>query len=256
MPQAPPDPPRLWRRDAHKFLEPATVIVCALVYAIFALGICVLLLSGNNPEGRDVVSFWVAGRQIVAHANPYDSATILKIERSVGFPEKTNVLIMRNPPSALCLVVPLGLFGLRAGALIWSLLLLSAMALSVHMLWLMHGRPRNKLHYLCYSFAPALLCVLCGQTALFALLGLTLFLRFHQQPPVRRRPLVVALRAEAPPLSSLRRSAASVGGAPPRLPPACGRGPGARRKLAGRMGARPVGLGAVRPDDALLRDRR
>ena len=183
MPQAPPDPPRLWRRDAHKFLEPATVSVCALVFAIFVLGICVLLVSGNNPGGRDVVSFWVAGRQIVAHANPYDSATILKIERSVGFSDNTQVLLMRNPPYALCLVVPLGLVGLRAGALLWSLLLLAAMALSVHMLWLMHGRPRNKLHHLGYSFAPAVLCVMCGQTALFALLGLTLFLRFHSSRP-------------------------------------------------------------------------
>ena len=188
MPQAPPDPPRLLRRDAHKFLEPATVFVCAIVFAIFALGICVLLLSGNNPGARDVVSFWVTGRQLVAHANPYDSATILKIERSVGFSAQSQVLLMRNPPYALCLVVPLGLFGLRAGALIWSLLLLAAMVLSIHMLWLMHGRPRNKLHYLGYSFAPALLCVLCGQTALFALLGITLFLRFHS-----RRPFVAGL---------------------------------------------------------------
>jgi hypothetical protein len=90
---------------------------------------------------------------------------------------------MRNPPSALCLVVPLGLFGMRAGALIWSLLLLAAFVLSVHLLWAMLGRPRNKLHYLGYSFAPALLCILGGQTALFALLGLTLFLRFHGVRP-------------------------------------------------------------------------
>jgi hypothetical protein len=90
---------------------------------------------------------------------------------------------MRNPPSALCLVIPLGLFGLRTGALLWSVLLLAAMVLSVHMLWQLHGHPRNKLHLLGYSFAPALLCVLGGQTALFALLGLTLFLRFHLSRP-------------------------------------------------------------------------
>jgi hypothetical protein len=146
------------------------------------------LITGNNPRGRDVVSFWAAGRQIVQHTNPYDSASILKIERSVGFSDQSQVLLMRNPPSALCLVVPLGLFGLRAGALIWSLLLLAAFVLSVHMLWAMLGRPRNKMHYLGYSFAPALLCILGGQTALFALLGLTLFLRFH-----RNRPFVAGL---------------------------------------------------------------
>jgi hypothetical protein len=183
MPQSPPHPPRSWRDKARNLLEPTVVFTCALVFAIFALGLGVLLLTGNNPHGRDVVSFWVAGRQIVAHANPYDSASILKIERSVGFSAQSQVLIMRNPPSALCLVIPLGLFGLRAGALLWSLLLLAAMVLSVHMLWRMHGRPRNKLHLLGYSFAPALLCILGGQTALFALLGLSLFLRFHHSRP-------------------------------------------------------------------------
>ena len=183
MPQIPPDPPRSWRDKARTLLEPTVVFTCALVFAVFALGLCVLILSGNNPVGRDVVSFWAAGRQIVQHANPYDSASILKIERSAGFSDQSQILLMRNPPSALCLVVPLGLFGLRAGALIWSLLLLAAFVLSVHLLWAMLGRPRNKLHYLGYSFAPALLCILGGQTALFALLGLTLFLRFHQSRP-------------------------------------------------------------------------
>ena len=183
MPQIPPDPPRSWRDKARTLLEPTVVCICTLVFAIFALGLSALLLTGNNPRGRDVVSFWAAGRQIVQHANPYDSASILKIERSVGFSDQSQVLLMRNPPSALCLVVPLGLFGLRTAALLWSLLLLAAMALSVHMLWAMLGRPRNKLHYLGYSFAPALLCILGGQTALFALLGLTLFLRFHSERP-------------------------------------------------------------------------
>jgi hypothetical protein len=183
MPQIPPDPPRSWRDKVRTFLEPTVVFTCALVFAIFALGLSVLLLTGNNPHGRDVVSFWAAGRQIVAHANPYDSASILKIEQSAGFSDQSQVLLMRNPPSALCLVVPLGLFGLRAAALLWSLLLFAAFVLSIHMLWAMMGRPRNKLHYLGYSFAPALLCILGGQTALFALLGLTLFLRFHSKRP-------------------------------------------------------------------------
>jgi hypothetical protein len=183
MPQTSSKPPSSWRDKARTLLEPTVVFVCTLVFAIFALGLSVLLLTGNNPHGRDVVSFWAAGRQIVQHANPYDSASILKIERSAGFSDQSQVLLMRNPPSALCLVVPLGLFGLRAAALIWSLLLFAAFVLSVHLLWAMLGRPRNKLHLLGYSFAPALLCILGGQTALFALLGLVLFLRFHRERP-------------------------------------------------------------------------
>jgi hypothetical protein len=183
MLQTPTHPSNSWRGKAQTLLEPAVVIVCTLVLTFFVIGLCLLIVNGNNPVGRDVVSFWVAGRQIVHHANPYDSASVLQIERSVGFSSQSQVLLMRNPPSALCLVIPLGFLGLRAASLLWTLLLLAAMALSVHMLWQLQDRPRNKLHYLAYSFAPALLCILGGQTALFALLGLVLFLRFHQDRP-------------------------------------------------------------------------
>jgi hypothetical protein len=183
LPEQPTTPAKQQQSKARAFVEAAVVIVCTLAFGAFVVGLGVLLITGNNPGGRDVVSFWVAGRQLVHHANPYDGATIRSIELASGFKESAQTLIMRNPPSALCLVIPLGLLGLRAGTLLWSLLLIAALLLSVHMLWNLHGRPRNKLHYLGYSFAPALICILGGQTALFALLGLVLFLRFHRTRP-------------------------------------------------------------------------
>jgi hypothetical protein len=51
------------------------------------------------------------------------------------------------------------------------------------MLWQMFGSPRNSLHWLAYSFGPAIICLLAGQTAMFALLGLVLFLRLHRTRP-------------------------------------------------------------------------
>jgi hypothetical protein len=169
-------------------VEATVVISCTLAFGAFVIGLGVLLITGNNPGGRDVVSFWVAGRQILHHANPYDSAAIRSIELAAGFRDSAQTLIMRNPPSALCLVIPLGLFELHAGTLLWSSLLIACLIVSVYTLWVMHGRPRSKLHYLAYSFAPALTCILGGQTALFALLGLVLFLRLH-----RTRPFVAGL---------------------------------------------------------------
>jgi len=177
------NPPESPDHRGRTFVEFAVVIVCTLAFAAFALGICVLMLTGNRPGGRDFISFWAAGRQIVHHANPYDGARIFQIERSLGFPDGAQVLIMRNPPSALCLVMPLGLLGPRSASLFWSLLLLAAFAVSVHMLWVMHGRPDNKLHLLGYSFAPALACIFGGQTSLFALLGFVLFLRLPRKHP-------------------------------------------------------------------------
>jgi hypothetical protein len=181
-PAAAPVTPR--QSKFRTYVDATVVILCTLAFGAFVIGLCVLLITGNNPGSRDVVSFWVAGRQIVHHANPYDAAAIRSIELAAGFKDSAQTLIMRNPPSALCLVIPLGLFELRTGTLLWSSLLIACLILSVHLLWGMHGRPRSKLHYLAYSFAPALTCILGGQTALFALLGLVLFLQFYRTRPV------------------------------------------------------------------------
>lgn len=90
---------------------------------------------------------------------------------------------MRNPPWALPLAFPLGFVGVRTAAFLWSLVLLICLVASVRILWLIHGSPGNYLHWLGVSFAPALLCLLMGQTSLFALLGYVLFLYLHQKRP-------------------------------------------------------------------------
>jgi hypothetical protein len=90
---------------------------------------------------------------------------------------------MLNPPWTLPLVYPLGFLGLQVASILWSVLQLACLAGSVHMLWIMHGRPNNRRHYLGYSFAPALICLIMGQVTILALLGLVLFLRLHRTSP-------------------------------------------------------------------------
>jgi hypothetical protein len=90
---------------------------------------------------------------------------------------------MRNPPWALPLAYPLGLLPLRVAAILWSLLLLACLLLSVRIARELYGSPPNHLHWLALSFTPALICLTMGQTALFALLGLVLFLRWHSSRP-------------------------------------------------------------------------
>lgn len=176
-------PPALPRNSLRRFVEPVVAVSCFLALGVFVIALCTLLVTGSRAGTRDVVSFWAAGRQIDHRANPYDATSIQTIEHSVGFPDTASTLIMRNPPSALALVMPLGFFDLRLAALLWAVLLLGALGLSVHLLWVMHGRPDNKIHFLGYSFGPALACILGGQSSLFALLGLVLFLRLHQRHP-------------------------------------------------------------------------
>jgi hypothetical protein len=129
------------------------------------------------------VEYWASSHQLVRHADPYENNEILNLERSAGFPAGAPTLIMGNPPSALLLVLPLGLLGAFPGELLWELLLLASLVASVQMIRSMNGSPNNLLHLVGYAFAPALACLLAGQASLFILLGLVLFLRWHRSHP-------------------------------------------------------------------------
>jgi hypothetical protein len=170
-------------KKEYDIAEFSIALVSGLALAITALFLCVAPLTGNIAGARDFVVYWATGQQLVHHGNPYDVDAMMRIERGAGLPGKYGVLFMRNPPWALPLTLPLGLIGVRLGALLWSLLLLACLWVSVHMVWQMHGRPSKLLSFLGYSFAPALVCLIVGQTSLFALVGLVLFLRLHGTRP-------------------------------------------------------------------------
>jgi hypothetical protein len=171
------------RRKLQAVAEFLVVAICTLAFAFTAVGIFGSLLGSHAAGSRDFVEYWAAGHQLIHHANPYDGAAVLGLERSVGFPFELPAIIMGNPPSTLLLVLPLGLLGATAAELVWLALLLACLVASVRMVWVMHDRPKNQLHWLGYSFAPALSCLLSGQVTIFLLLGLALFLRFHRSRP-------------------------------------------------------------------------
>ena len=170
-------------RTSYDIAELSIALVSGLTLAITALFLCVAPLTGQIAGARDFVVYWATGQQLAHHGNPYDSDVMMRTERGAGLPGEYGVLFMRNPPWALPIAYPLGFVGVRVGALIWSLLLLACLWTSVRLIWQMHGRPRHLLNYLGYSFAPALVCLIVGQTSLFALLGLVLFLRWHGTRP-------------------------------------------------------------------------
>jgi hypothetical protein len=169
-------------RSTIGLAELAIVSVTGLGLAVTALFLCVVPLTAHMAGSRDFVSYWATGHQLVHHANPYDRVAIMSIEHAAGL-EKDAVLLMRNPPWALPLVYPLGFIGLRTGAILWSLLLLACLTLSVRLIQRIHNFPGNHIHWLGFSFPPALICLIMGQTSLFALLGFVLFLRLHRSRP-------------------------------------------------------------------------
>lgn len=171
------------RRTLQVVVEFLVVGICTLMFALTAVGICADLLGIHAAGTRDFVEYWASGHLLAHHANPYDRDAILALERSVGFPSGEPPLIMGNLPSALLLVLPLGFLGARYAELLWLLLLLACLVVSVRMVWSMHGRPKDELRWLGYSFAPALSCLLSGQVTIFVLLGLVLFLHMHRSRP-------------------------------------------------------------------------
>ncbi len=162
--------------------ELAIVSVTGLGLAVTALFLCVVPLTAHMAGSRDFVSYWATGRQLVDHADPYDREAIMRIEHAAGLDNKA-VLLMRNPPWALPLAYPLGFIGLKTAAILWSLVLLACLTMSVRLIQIIHNFPGNHIHWLGLSFPPALICLIMGQTSLFALLGLVLFLRFHRTRP-------------------------------------------------------------------------
>ncbi|MFZ1083813.1 MAG: glycosyltransferase 87 family protein [Terracidiphilus sp.] len=160
-----------------------TVTVCALASGFTAGVLCVALLSPLAPATRDYILYWATAQQLVHHANPYDVAVITQLERTAGLPSAFKVGYTRNPPWALPLIYPLGFLSPRAGWILWYLLLLVSLTGSVYLLWILFGRPRNSRYLLGLTFAPALVCMVFGQTALLVLPGLVLFLRWHNTRP-------------------------------------------------------------------------
>lgn len=155
---------------------------CGLSLTSTAIALLVLPLGHNFAGSRDFAIFWATGRQLVRHGNPWNAAAMGALERAAGFTGHGSYF-MRNPPWTLPLTLPLGFFSARAAALPWSLLLLAVLAAALGMLWKAFGRPRNPIDWLGYCFPPALICAAMGQTSIFPLLGIALFLRFHRSRP-------------------------------------------------------------------------
>lgn len=154
--------------------------------AILAVGVGILAFVMHDTENagnKDFISYWAAGQLLIHHANPYDSAAVLRVEKAAGF-HAEKPLIMRNPPYALVLTLPLGLVGAKTGAVIWSLLLVASIGLSVRLIWAIYGYPPDRLHLFGYMFAPTLSCLRLGQTTAFILLGLVLFLWWYKRRPL------------------------------------------------------------------------
>ncbi len=158
--------------------------------ALLILGFAVAVLSVNMRNGnaahKDFIAYWSAGHLLLQHQNPYDAASVFRLEKSVGFSE-AEPLVMRNPPYALLLAIPLGRLTPSTAVVLWSILLVGCTVISIRLLWAIHGRPDDPVHLFGYFFAPVVACMTLGQTSPILLLGITGFLRWHRGAPLHGR---------------------------------------------------------------------
>ncbi|MDR3772258.1 MAG: glycosyltransferase 87 family protein [Terracidiphilus sp.] len=166
--------------------KPLRVLAAA---AIVAAGLCFVVvlymvgLSDKNAAGRDFISYWAAGQLLVHGKNPYDFQAARSLELAAGRDPAEPLLMMRNPPVAFFVALPLGLLSPKTALILWLLVLLGGLSLALLLVWVLHGKPDNRFHLLGYVFAPVLACFQAGQFGIFLLLGVVLFLYFHRTRP-------------------------------------------------------------------------
>jgi hypothetical protein len=175
---------RAERSPLLKILEFLLLALCTLTFLLPSMTTAGILLGKNAVNARDYIEYWASGQQLVHHGDPYDGPALLPVERAGGLPDGVDVIITPNPPTALPLLLPLGFVSAMHGSRLWSLLLFASFVASVRMVRAMHGSPKNYLHWLGYSFAPAIVCLARGQVGLLILLGLVLFLRLYRTRPL------------------------------------------------------------------------
>lgn len=171
------------RSRVRSLLEGSIICLCTLAFLFIGLFYCVSQITGKTSGTSDFVVYWATGHQFARGANPYDTNALRGLEHVAGFYSGHPVLYMRNPPWALPVTLPLAFLNARVASVVWSMLLLASLAISIRLIWIIHGRQKSLVSLLGYSFAPALLCLLMGQTSIFMLLGLVLFLYLHDTHP-------------------------------------------------------------------------
>ena len=125
-------------QDGNKLMKtsPLRIVAAGCMLAVGA-GMLVFVASQNNAGQRDFISYWAAGKQLIHHANPYDGAAIMSLEHTAGY-DLNYRLIMRNPPEALFMALPLGFVKPNAGLILWLIALLASLVASIRMLWILH----------------------------------------------------------------------------------------------------------------------
>jgi hypothetical protein len=148
-----------------------------VIVLLTIIPIAVITAMGSHTNSNDFIEYWASGQLFLHGANPYSAPDILAIEKSRGF-TPNDPLIMLNPPWSLPMVAPLGFLPAIPALVLWIVACAGALVISLALL-----EVPTQLRMVAFLFAPVLGTFMMQQSSPFLLLGLALFLRFHQTRP-------------------------------------------------------------------------
>ena len=167
------------KKSPMRMFAAACIVV---VGAVVVVGILVYGADNQNETGRDFIQYWAIEQQLAHGGNPYDEASIFELQKSAGLDQDQPIFNV-GPPVAWFFALPLGWVSAKTGLTLWLLALLLCLAISVWLLWLLHGRPDSRYHVIALAFPPALWCLVAGQLGIFFLLEIILFTCFIDKRP-------------------------------------------------------------------------
>ncbi len=166
-------------------MPPARVLRSAVVVAVglaVVVAVCRPLADRFFNDSKflppfDYLQYWAAGRLLLTGGDPYDADQLLALQEPAGW-DRGQAVMMWNPPWALTLFAPAGLFPWRTGHLIW---VLSQVGMAVGCgaaLWRLYGgRGAAPVVVLAaVSFFPTMYLVTSGQCSGWLVAGVTGFL--------------------------------------------------------------------------------
>ena len=166
-----------------KRVRVAMKILIALAAAAVVLAAYIIGFNDDSAAKTDFIGYWAAGHQLVRGQNPYDIQAVRALEVAAGRDPSVPMLVMRNPPLALFMALPLGWIGPKAGLILWDFFLIGTLGLASCLLWRINGQPDSLLNFFGFAFPPAVACLMAGQTGILLLLGLVLFLLLFKDRP-------------------------------------------------------------------------
>ncbi|MGA9586415.1 MAG: glycosyltransferase family 87 protein [Terracidiphilus sp.] len=138
---------------------------------LFAAG----FIASSALRVQDLAQYW-AGAHLIRE-NPYSETLVTDFERSFGYSLQAPAMVMRNPPSALALILPFRYMSYNIAFAFWMLVSVIVVASCARVSSSLSGNSEPLAPaFLCLLYGPTVALLMVGQITVLVLLGVTLFL--------------------------------------------------------------------------------